>query len=85
MKPPRNHTKWVQKILVLVLACSLIISCGGGVSDLASSGGVGGTGINGGGTGGTGISAGSVTDIGSRIFAEEVLNEFIWNTDRTRS
>ncbi len=27
----------------------------------------------------------SVTDIGSRIFAEEVLNEFIWNTDRTRS
>jgi hypothetical protein len=27
----------------------------------------------------------SVTDIGSRIFAEEVLNEFIWNTYRARS
>lgn len=26
----------------------------------------------------------SVTDIGSRIFAEEVLNEFIWNTNRAR-
>lgn len=27
----------------------------------------------------------SVTDIGSRIFAEEVLDEFIWNTYRARS
>ncbi len=27
----------------------------------------------------------SVTDVGSRIFAEEVLDEFIWNTDRVRS
>lgn len=26
----------------------------------------------------------SVTDLGSRIFAEEVLNEFIWNTYRAR-
>lgn len=27
----------------------------------------------------------SVTDIGSRVFAEEVLDEFIWNTYRARS
>ncbi len=27
----------------------------------------------------------SVTDVGSRIFAEEVLDEFIWNTYRVRS
>lgn len=26
----------------------------------------------------------AVTDVGSRIFAEEVLNEFIWNTERVR-
>jgi hypothetical protein len=54
-------------MILLILAGSLIIGCGGaGVDDLASSGGgIGGSGVNGGGTGGTGISSGSVTAIGS--------------------
>ncbi|WP_155307532.1 DUF5666 domain-containing protein [Desulfosarcina widdelii] len=57
--------KWVK--ILLILAGSLIIGCGGGgIDDLASSGGgIGGSGVNGGGTGGTGISSGSVTAIGS--------------------
>ena len=61
----RKQMKWVK--ILLILAGSLIIGCGGGgIDDLASSGGgIGGSGVNGGGTGGTGISSGSVTAIGS--------------------
>jgi hypothetical protein len=55
MKPSCDKTVWLETLLVLL--CILIVSCGGGgVADLASTGG---------GTGGTGVSSGSVTAIGS--------------------
>jgi len=62
MRRTRCDTWWWQ--FILILALGWLVACGG-IGDLASSGGVGGTGVSGGGVGGTGISAGSISAIGS--------------------